>query len=409
MPLIIKLSKAKVKVHIEEQSKSILNVQELTDCISSIAGQLLEQWVRWQQERCLDQRLGGRWKRLEMTEMDLACPTCGSMHVRRKCWRTRQLTLVGYGRLSFARRQLYCVDCQACWMPFADDLELPCGAYGRQMLSNSIDQAIEHSYQKAADSQPTGPSASTIHRTVGRLRPPEVAEEAETVVADGTQVPRWKAPGQISVSLIHEIARKDKQPASSGRAKRRKRRVLGVVGGREAELADNLSSLTIHALVHDGNLNLDDQARYVGRCRWHIPYTVRYLLYHDAIKGQDNIERVKCLKEGIERYKWDPENLEKHLERWLATNADAPTASAHVANSKRALLTMSKHAEEFTTHTTSHMEREMVEINKRFENGGGWTPRGAEKLLWLHQLKRFEPQKYQFVKQQLINQTVFPN
>ncbi len=31
----------------------------------------------------------------------------------------------------------------------------------------------------------------------------------------------------------------------------------------------------------------------------------------------------------------------------------------------------------------------MKEINKRFENGGGWTAKGAENLLWHHQMYRY--------------------
>ncbi len=48
----------------------------------------------------------------------------------------------------------------------------------------------------------------------------------------------------------------------------------------------------------------------------------------------------------------------------------------------------------FEVLTTSCMERQMLEINKQFENGGGWTPEGAEALLRHLQLWLFEPEKW---------------
>lgn len=409
MSLTIKLNNATVKVQIEDQTEPILNLDQLTDCIQTISRQLLEHWICSQQETCLDNCLGERWKRLKTADIDLACPECGSIHVRRKCWRPRKITVDGVGKLSLGRRQLYCVDCKACWMPFNEALELPSGAYDGKSLFKGIDAAMEQSYKKAGDSNPDGPSGSTIYRTIQDVAPPDIPQEVGTVVLDGTKIPRWKHPGQITVSLIHEIAAKEPTSLGKKRPKRRKRRVLGVAAGREADSIAQLDPLKIRSLVHDGNLKLDGQADFVGRCRWHVPYTVKYLFYRNDVSGKDNKKRVERLKNGLERHKADPEGLDKYIDKWLDNNSDAPVACTHVENSKEALLTMSRHPDEFTTHTTSHMEREMVELNKRFENGGGWTPEGAENLLWLHQLKRFEPEKYTQAKQKLINKVAFSN
>lgn len=125
---------------------------------------------------------------------------------------------------------------------------------------------------------------------------------------------------------------------------------------------------------------------HVGRCRWHIPYTIRYLLYKDGIKGKDNKNRVENLREHI----WDSQGIDG----WLASNSDARVACTHVKASLDGLQEMEDHPQDFTVQTTSHVEREMKELNKRFENGGGWTTTGAEKLLWLHQLSRFEPKRF---------------
>jgi len=406
MSLTIKLPKATIKVQIEDQTEPILSLNQLRSYIQSISQQLLEDWVRSQQEACLSRRLGSPWKRLATKDIGICCPQCGSIHLRRKSWKPRKITVDGLGKLSLGRRQLHCVDCKACWMPFKKALGFPSGAYDGKSLSKAIDAAVEQSYKKAGDSNPDGPSGATIHRTVQRLSSPPVPQQVATVATDATKIPRWRKSGQITVGLIHEIGPKEQSP-STKRAKRRRRRIVGLVGGSEADIVDRLAPLKIRSLVHDGKLSLDGQARFVGRCRWHVPYTVKYLLYHDQIRGEDNKKRVERLKNGLEIHKKDPQSLRRHLDGWLRDNTDASAACTHVENSKKPLLRMSAHADKFTIQTTSHMEREMVEINKRFENGGGWTPEGAENLLWLHQLNRFEPEKYNQTKHKLINKVAF--
>jgi len=407
MSFEINVTNATVKIQIEDQTESILSLEQLSRNIKELASDLFEQWIRYQQEVCLNKSLGQRWKRLNSEDINCGCPHCGSIHVRRKCWKERIITVDGFGKLSLGRRQLSCVDCNGSWMPYEDALRLPTGAFDRQSISKSIDRVTEQSYKKAGDACPSGPSGSTIHRRIQRLSPPEVDQNVDTLAVDGTRIPAWKKPGQITVSLLHEIASKEPMKSDQKRPKRRNRRILGVVGGREADVVAHLKPLRINALVHDGNIKLDDLAVYVGRCRWHVPYTVKYLLYRDEIRGKENNKRVEGLKNGLERHKADPKKLVNHLEEWVRENKDAPVACTHVSNSKEALLTMSRNSDEFTTHTTSHMEREMVEINKRFENGGGWTSQGAESLLWFHQLKRFEPEKYTQTKHELFNNVAF--
>jgi len=65
MSLTIKLPKATIKVQIEDQTEPILSLNQLRTYIQSISQQLLEDWVRSQQEACLSRRLWGPWKRLE--------------------------------------------------------------------------------------------------------------------------------------------------------------------------------------------------------------------------------------------------------------------------------------------------------------------------------------------------------
>jgi hypothetical protein len=49
--------------------------------------------------------------------------------------------------------------------------------------------------------------------------------------------------------------------------------------------------------------------------------------------------------------------------------------------------------EAFVVQTTAPAEREMRELNRRFENGGQWTQAGAENLLRWHQIYRHAPKQ----------------
>jgi hypothetical protein len=230
-----------------------------------------------------------------------------------------------------------------------------------------------------------------------------------TVVIDGTRIPAWRRSGQLSVSLAQQIGPASTPQPANRPAKPRPRQTLAVAAGREVDLVEALERMDIHALMHDGNLKLPHAANYVGRCYWHVPHTVKHLLYRDQIRGEDNKQRINHLRHALQAITQDGASLKKQLQDWINANKDAPVACRHVRGSMDGLQTLADHSKQFTVRTTSHLEREMVEINKRFENGGGWTPRGAQNLLWLHQLKRHEPRKYEQVKRNLINHTVFPN
>ena len=122
MSFEIKVTNATVKIQIEDQTESILSLEQLSRNIKELASDLFEQWIRYQQEVCLNKSLGQRWKRLNSEDINCGCPHCGSIHVRRKCWKERIITVDGFGKLSLGRRQLSCVDCNGSWMPYEDAL-----------------------------------------------------------------------------------------------------------------------------------------------------------------------------------------------------------------------------------------------------------------------------------------------
>lgn len=392
-----------LQVTITDQSAAMLGLGQILKRLRAFAKEMIAEWVKFQQRQALRQLIGAPWQPIEPAERKLGCPECGSVAVGRKAWRKRTLKVACFGKVNVPRRQCACRDCGHAWMPFEQALALPNGQHGRRLLKEAIGRVLDSSYQKAADADSRGPSASKLHRLVKKCVPEQTPGEAQTVVVDATDVPGWRSGSQISLSVAHQIGPERGQTAPNGRPAPRDRRLIATSAGAETDIKPRLAEYDIQALVHDGNMRMEGIADYVGRCRWHIPYTVSYLLYKDDIIGQDNKDRVSELRAIISQ------NSSEKTRRWLEANSDAQAACSHVQRSLPGLKTMDQQSHAFSVQTTSHLEREMVEINKRFENGGGWTCQGAESLLWLHQLRRHEPKRYQKYLRNKIEQMVYLN
>lgn len=328
------------------------------------------------------------------SEKSLACPECGSVRVNRKDWKPRKPVVPVLGEIEIEQRRVKCCKCGAIYKPYEEELGLPEGAqYTQEVLIEGIQNVMMMSYERASAFTEGTPSPGTLHRAVQDMSPEIGEEELEhtLVVMDATDVPRWKESGQISLTLAHEIKR---GPEVYGRSTL-KRTVVAVAAGREEEIKELLESEGARALLHDGKLDVDELCDVEGRCLWHVPYTVHHLLYRDGITGEENKRR--CGK--LSRILFDEEltagECAARLMEWAENQEpEAPEAAGHVKRALEGLVNVKEKSELFEVLTTSCMERQMLEINKRFENGGGWTPEGAEALLRHLQLWLFEPEKW---------------
>jgi hypothetical protein len=262
-------------------------------------------------------------------------------------------------------------------------------------MVEAIQRALTQSYAKAARADENGPSASTIHRWLNEWVP-EVQNNDEygTVVIDATQVPQWKDDGQITLGIAHEI---QSGPAVYNRPTLA-RSVVGCVAGSEEDLKPILEETLMERIVHDGGLAVNDRADSVVRCAWHVPYTAKHLLYRDDVTGDANKEAVNALKDQVFAQDESIDQRRHGLARWVNDySVRAPQAATHVLEAIPGLLTYHRKVDEFEVQTTSPVEREMQEINKRFENGGGWTRSGAEAMLkhlqfWRHDNDQYKQQ-----------------
>ena len=83
--------------------------------------------------------------------------------------------------------------------------------------------------------------------------------------------------------------------APGGRPALQRKAVAARVGS-ETRLRDALQDVPIQSLVTDGQMDVSGVAPYRGRCRWHVPRTVRFRFYDDNVAGERNEELTGSIR-----------------------------------------------------------------------------------------------------------------
>jgi len=178
----------------------------------------------------------------------------------------------------------------------------------------------------------------------------------------------------------------------------KRRPVAGRVGS-ETRLREALSEVSVTTLVTDGQMDVSSVADQAGRCRWHLPRSVRHLLYNDDVSGDRN-KKLTGEVRGLAYADYaNPVAAREVLTRWAAAGGqEAPRAAGHVERAAPQIGVYARTdpppATDFAVETTAPVEREMRELNRRFENGGQWTRSGAKNLLQWHQIYRHNSKRW---------------
>ncbi|PSR02542.1 MAG: hypothetical protein BRD54_04970 [Bacteroidetes bacterium SW_8_64_56] len=342
------------------------------------------------------------------------CPRCGSEAAYRKGTRPRTVEVPRLGTVEVERPYLECRQCGRSYAPYS------AGAperrrYGQEALRRPIEATMETSYRRGAEAYPESPSARTLWRIVNEGPPPTSEEEGpldadaealkapeRTCVADATRIPAREEDAQHSLSIAHAVEPDgtgvDRAGGAGGRPALKRQPVAGRVGS-ETRLREALSEARVPTLVTDGQMDVSDVADRCGRCRWHLPRSVRHLLYNDDVSGDRNKKLTGEVRSLAYTDYANPIAAQATLTRWAAVRRqEAPQAAGHV---ERAAPQIGVYARsdppptmEFAVETTAPVEREMRELNRRFENGGQWTRSGAENLLQWHQIYRHDSKRW---------------
>lgn len=360
------------------------------------------------------------------------CPRCGSGAAYRKGTRPRTVEVPRLGAVEIERPYLECRDCGRSYAPYSAGVSGQ-KRYAAEAMRRPIEATLEVSYRRGAEAYPESPSARTLWRIVqegppsegppsegppsedstqkAAEKPAEASEAREwplkadsggaqagrsvagTCVADATRIPGREAGEQHSLSVAHAV--RSAEETGPGDRPALDRHPVAARVGSETRLREALREAPLQTLVTDGQMDVSGVAPRVGRCRWHLPRSVRYLLYEDDVKGEANEALTDAMREIVFASYGAPSAFRAALTEWVeACRRKAPTAATAVERAVDAIVVYAEAPEAFTVETTAPIEREMRELNRRFENGGQWTRAGAEHLLQWHQIYRHDATRW---------------
>lgn len=344
-------------------------------------------------------------KLVDAQQAEIVCTGCGLVHsggpsLVRRGWRVRRLTGCE-GRFVFRLRQLTCRPCGKTFSPFPEIL----GLAPRQRLLVEVTQrlisgVLHQSYAKtcALAQEWLGVSCSprTLHARVQELGAslqftPD--PHADVLLADGTKCPIGaKAQGtEVRVGFQH-CGRTEEAP---GRRANRLR-VVGLGLGEKSWAEALPGHLSPALVVTDQEQALRAYVRdvYPGArhqlCEWHVAYTLGWSLIEDRVPATKRrriralLERILFSRHGLG---WKRRNYAR-LARALGRRS--PTAQRQLRAAFGSIL----YAEPSAERSTSLVERQMREINRRIENGARWSETGARNLLRLRLARAHNPEDY---------------
>lgn len=319
----------------------------------------------------------------EQLKEQLICPDCAGDIIIRKGWRKRHLK-TSRGSFKLVVLQASCKSCGRTFRPLNDLIGLP---FSRRFLDEFVEKgirvAVDLSFAKASR---IIKSLTRCQISAAAIRQKLHAKAAglkldnnvcgKTVLVDSTKV---KSGKKMRGSPVHVAITAHKGPQRAGRPSIKKRLLHLHVGG-SGKLRKRLKRIGAENLVHDGFENLAGCATNVQRCSWHLVHQLKYYLRQDGVRYRLRPFYQNSLKTIL----WDPENGPEKLKTFIKElqNNGLKQSATHLNNAVNEAFTWINDSG-FTYKTTSPLEREMRELNRRADVGVRWSDKGVESVLKL--------------------------
>jgi hypothetical protein len=336
---------------------------------------------------------------------ELVCERCGVVHsggltILRRGSRERMLR-TSSGVLVFALKQLTCRDCRRTWSPFGQLLGLaPRQRIAEELVRKMVECVTELPYGKTCELATAWLGASvtprTLHRFVqergARLRFTP-AEPTRVVVADGTRVPSGSSERGTDLRLSFQILGRYLEHGRVGVEKR-----IAGWGMGPGSWSDALpAGICTAVIVTDREKGLPEliaerfpEVRH-QHCEWHLSHTLGHLLYLDGAK----VKERRPLAAKLAHIMWGETTKDRRAEyvKLCAELAHRPKAHTMLSDALKNVL----FDEPSSERTSSVMEREMREINRRGDLGVRWSDRGIDNLLRLRAARRINKDDFERV------------
>jgi hypothetical protein len=335
------------------------------------------------QEAKLKEDLGPRYAR-DKVKSSFGCPACGGHHFIRKGRRIRVYKSV-LGKSHLPILQVQCVACGRRFCPYKDSI----GLYFTERISEALKQrqlelTCHISYKKAKrfiqSCLGISPSPMTIRKAFDRkakqIRNMPVSALDKIVYNDSTKVKA--GPKERGVSI--HLAVTAKPGKMFGKRHTMRKQLLFLKTGNANTIKKTLKSLNAKGIVHDGDMDLTGCAPLIQRCLWHLVHQLKHFLWLDGLPHQQKEPYVKELISILFRSR-TTQIMKERYQHFLETlkTKHLINSFGHLKNAETEIETSRNNG--FDYHTTSPVEREMREINRRADIGVRWSVKGIENLL----------------------------
>jgi len=152
--------------------------------------------------------------------------------------------------------------------------------------------------------------------------------------------------------------------------------------GDAAPLKATLKKIRFEYLVHDGELDLKGCAEKTQRCLWHMGHQLKHYLWQDGLPHKERgsfRERLCAILYGSHYTIRGAAIAYGRLINEFC-RLGLYTSARHLALAKEEIFNCRKEPD-LCFATTSPVEREMRELNRRADVGARWSPQGIENLL----------------------------
>jgi hypothetical protein len=356
-----------------------------------ILGKILFDIVLSHQETRLNLDLGSRYSRKKVIA-SFICSVCGGRLFTRKGKRTRVFKSV-LGKTKLPIVQVRCILCQHRFCPYKDQIGLAfTDRISQTLRQRQLELTCQISYNKARRFIESCLSISSCPMTIRKeidkqanaIRQQPVTAKDELVYLDSTKV---KAGLKERGESIH-LAVTAKPGVMIGKRHTMNKSLLFLKTGDADQIKNSLKSIQAKGIVHDGDMDLTGCAPLIQRCLWHLPHQLGHYLWEDGLPVK---AREPYVKELIHILHLCPlPDMEMKIKYRLfmekLKEKDLSKSFKHLKNAENELTTSREH--KFDYHTTSPVEREMREINRRVDVGVRWSIPGVENLLLVKTYKQ---------------------
>lgn len=331
------------------------------------------------------------------------CRGCGVVHAGpsgwvRRGWRERKLQTLA-GPLVLPLMQMTCRLCGKTRVADPDRVGLePRQRYSRELKRAVVERVCETSYHRsvrlARETWGVRLSASTLHGFVqSQAAQVQLTPSAEStcLLADGTKVPAGERAHQEELRLGFQLLGRRRE---AGRT-RAALRLVGLEAGLGSWPRVLRSDCPAEVVVTDAEASLPAQVRQAHPearhqwCEWHVGHTLGWSLWEDGARVG---ERRRLQKElaGILWSRRRSQGAKRRLyDRFLRR---MPARTRKQLERARPYLLFDPPSAE---RTTSLVERQMREINRRVDVGARWSVGGVRNLMLLSMTKQHNPDDYQ--------------